>query len=79
MGPAQLCTQRVHNVRVGENLGEAQHVVEVALAEAAAVLGREGSGHVGDDLLAVRRPALADDVLAKAAADLPVEPDELVC
>ena len=35
------------------------------------------SGDLGDNLLTVGGATLADDVLAEAVADLPVEPDEL--
>ena len=49
-----------------ENLGEAQHTMEVAFAESAPVLGRQPLRHRGDHLFSMGTASFADYVLAKS-------------
>lgn len=51
--PAQLSTRCGDNCFIRESLGKAQHVAQVFLGEAPAVVGLQLSHHCRDNLLAV--------------------------
>jgi hypothetical protein len=71
--PAQLSPQCGDNLRVGEGLGELHHPPEALLAESPAESRLQMSPQRGDNLGAVRRALLPQDVAPDAATDLPVE------
>lgn len=41
VGPAQLCTQCVHNLRIGKDLGESDHIEEVPTPKTSSKLSRQ--------------------------------------
>jgi hypothetical protein len=67
----------VHNLLVREELGEPEHVVQVAPVEAAPVLGAQLDSHRRDDLLTVLGPLLTEQVGPDPPADHPVKEHEL--
>lgn len=73
MGPAQLCTQCVHNLHVWKHLSESHHVEQVSFREPTAKLAGQLCTQCGHNLLAVARPLLFQNVCPDALADLPVE------
>jgi len=76
MRPAQLRDQRLHDLGIGKDLGEAHHVEQVAPAEPTPELGPELFRKRLDDQAAVFRTFLAEHLAADAAADLPVQQRE---
>ncbi len=75
MRPTQLCTQRVHNLAIGEDLRKTHHIEEVAPAETAAVLGCETFAEPLNDALAVFRSLVTKNVLANPRTNTPIEHD----
>ena len=73
MRPAQLSPQCGDNRRIREGLGELHHPAQVLLPKAPPELRLQLSPQRGDNLGAILRPLLLEDVLADPRADLPVE------
>lgn len=71
--PPQLSNQRLDNPQVRKDLREPDHAEEVAPAEPSTELRRQLSSQCLDNLVAVLRPLLAEDVTPDTPADLPVE------
>jgi hypothetical protein len=71
MAPAQLSRQCSDNLRFGENFRELHHPGEILRVIAGAELCRQLSRQRGDNLRAVFRTALAEDVRPNPVANLP--------
>jgi hypothetical protein len=76
MRPAQLSPQCGDNCFIRECLSELHHAAQVFVGEAAAKLGYQLSRHRGDNLFPIGCPLRAQDFVADAPADLPVERGE---
>jgi hypothetical protein len=76
VGPRQLCTQCVHNLLVGESLGEPDHVKQIPAIKPPAVLRRQLFRQCRNNLLAVARTLLVEYVLPNPLADVPVQTDQ---
>ena len=68
MGPAQLSTQCVDNLPVGERFGEPDHVPEILVGEAPAKFGGQPRRDRHDDPLPVPGPLRAEDLGTAAGA-----------
>lgn len=73
MGPAQLCTQCVHNLQLGENLGKPDHIEEVPPSEALTEFANQLSRQCGDNFLSVLSPFIPKHFRLDALSDPPVE------
>jgi hypothetical protein len=73
MGPTQLSPQCRDNLGIGKYLRELDHPAQVLLPETTPEPFLQLSPQRGDNLGAVLGPALFQDVLANASADLPVQ------
>lgn len=74
VGPTQLSTQRVDNLRVGKDLRKTNHVEQVDPAKTRAEFNGQGSTERVDDLFAVLGALFFQEIGADPVADLPVEP-----
>ena len=73
MRPAQLCTQRVHDLGLGESVRDAYTMLDGPEAPSGTELAREKRGAFLDGFLSIGAPAALEDVLLDPAADLPVQ------